>query len=190
MVKVKTQRMISKKEIVVPVSFKVYVDSITEDKLMPALRKSTRQFNKLLKSIPKKKVDYSYAEGKWTIRELLQHVIDAERVFVSRALWFARKDLAPLPSFDENTWAVTAKASERKWKDLVEEFKAVRNSTETFFKPLDDEQLRSSGRAGENVMSVAGWGFVCAGHVAHHIRIVKERYLNKKTKELKKKQKA
>lgn len=170
--------MITRKDITVPEFYKGYINSVKEDDLMEALANNTRQFRKLLKHIPGKKINYAYAEGKWTVKELLQHIIDAERVFCYRALSFARKDSAPLPSFDENVWAITAKAPRRKWNDLVDEFKALRTANIAFFASLDEEQLQQTGTANNNVMSVAALGFICAGHVAHHIRIIKERYLD------------
>ena len=171
--------MISRQEVIVPEFALKYFDAAPQDDLLIALSDSTRQFRKLLKKVPKKKHDYAYSEGKWTMREVLQHIIDAERVFAFRALWFCRKDPSSLPGFDENSWAVTSNAPARKWKDLVREFFAVRTSTEMFFQTLDDEQLRSIGSANNNQINVGGLGFMCAGHVMHHIRIIRERYLTK-----------
>lgn len=169
--------MITRKSITTPEFYKGYIQQITEDQLIPALEANTRRFMELLKAIPGEKIDYAYAPGKWTIRELLQHVIDSERVFSYRALSFARKDPAPLPGFDENMWAVTAKAGNRKWNDMIREFAALREANMAFFASLDEEQLLQSGTANNNTMSVAALGFVCAGHVAHHMRIITERYL-------------
>jgi hypothetical protein len=172
--------MISRKDVSAPASFEVYVREAGDDSLMPALKKSTRQFRKLLKKIPAKKIDYAYADGKWTIREVLQHVIDAERVFAYRALWFARKDPSPLPGFDENSWAANSKAATKDWDDLVDEFKSVRASTEYLFSSLDEEQLKNTGISNGNAINVAALGFVCAGHLMHHDQIIRERYLAKK----------
>jgi uncharacterized damage-inducible protein DinB len=171
--------MVSRKQVyaTTPEHFHRYLNAITENDLTTALRKDTRRFRKLLKNMPKKKINYAYAEGKWTIKELLQHIVDAERVFVLRALYFTRKDPNPMPGFDENVWAITAKATKRSWNDLVDEFTALRASTELFFASLDEEQLLATGIANTKPMSVAGLGFVCAGHVAHHVSIIKERYL-------------
>jgi uncharacterized damage-inducible protein DinB len=169
--------MVSRKEITMPESFNRYMDAISENNLEEALRRNTRRFRKLLKDIPKKKINYAYAEGKWTLKELLQHIVDAERVFSFRALHFARKDANPLPGFDENVWAITAKAPKRKWNDLVDEFMALRAANELFFTGLDEDQLLSTGTANNTTAVVAGLGFVCAGHVQHHMNIIKERYL-------------
>jgi len=173
--------MVSRKELIVPEYFSRYIHVAQDDDLMKALMKNTKQFLKLLKQVPKKKINYSYAEGKWTIKEVLQHVIDAERVFSYRALSFARKDPHELPSFDENTWAITAMAPKRKWNDLIDEFKAMRTANELFFGSLDDDQLLHTGIASNNQISVAALGFICAGHAAHHINLIKERYLGEET---------
>ena len=177
--------MVNKKDLTVPDFFTTYTNAVNEKDLQEALQANTRRFRKLLKRIPHKKINYAYAEGKWTIKELLQHIIDAERVFVYRALTFARQDPAQLPGFDENNWAITAKAPKRKWPELIDEFKALRASTELFFASLDDNQLLQTGTASNKVISVAALGFVCAGHVAHHIRIIRERYLGEKATEIK-----
>jgi uncharacterized damage-inducible protein DinB len=177
--------MIARKDVSVPPFYQGYLNSVKEDELMDALTTNTRQFRKFLNKMPGKKINYAYAEGKWTVKELLQHIVDAERVFVYRALSFARKDTANLPSFDENVWAITAKAPKRKWNDLVDEFKSLRAANIAFFASLDEEQLQQTGTANNNIMSVVALGFVCAGHVAHHMRIISERYLDK-AKETKK----
>jgi hypothetical protein len=179
--------MISKKDVQVPAFYDTYINAVKENDLAAALKKSLKQFLKTVKNIPSKKIDYAYAEGKWTVREMLQHMIDAERVFAYRALWFARKDQAPLPGFDEKNWAVTANASKRDWDDMIEEFSYVRKSTQALFAAMDEEQLRSSGVANNNTINVAGLGFVCAGHLNHHLRVLQERYLTKNKNSKKKK---
>lgn len=172
--------MIPRDEAIISDSMMQYFEAAPQENMLDALKNSTKQFKKLLRKIPKKKIDYAYAEGKWTIREVLQHIIDAERVFSFRALWFSRHDVSPLPAFDENSWAASSKADARRWKDLVEEFFTLRAANQMFFESLDDEQLKAVGTANNKQMNPAGLGFVSAGHVMHHIRIVKERYLAKK----------
>lgn len=163
-------------QLIVPEFYKNYVSLVEQDGLHKALKKNTKRFNKFLKHIPESKINYSYSEGKWTIKQVLQHILDAERVFAYRALWFARKDIQPLPGFDENSWALNAFVSERKWGDLCDEFKFVRRSTELLFDSFSEEQLNATGVSNNNVVSVATFGYVCAGHVAHHMNIIKERY--------------
>lgn len=163
----------------VPSFYDNYIKSNTTDDLQEALITSRRKLLKLAKKISEKQSNYSYAEGKWTIKELLQHVIDAERVFCYRALSFARKDATALPGFDENTWAANSKTSNRKWKDLVSEFKSVRKASIALFEGFDEEQLGSVGNANNNESNVIGIGFVISGHVLHHCKIIRERYLVK-----------
>ncbi|HET6722696.1 MAG TPA: DinB family protein [Chitinophagaceae bacterium] len=161
----------------VPEFFHGYINKVKEDELMSALAKSTSELFMLLKSIPAEKHDYRYADGKWSVKEVVQHMIDGERVFTYRALRFARKDDTPLPGFDENLFAQTAKADKRKWNDLVEEFSALRKASEAMFASFDNEQLEAEGVASESSIYVLGIGYVVAGHVNHHCRIIKERYL-------------
>ena len=171
------KKMVPKQEIIAPDYMKAYIAQVKEEDLMKALNKNTKAFKKLLKEIPQRKIDHAYAQGKWTIREVFQHIIDAERVFGYRALRFARKDHTPLPGFEENDWAANSGAAQRGWNDLIEEFKALRKSTELLFASFTDEQLRQSGTASGRDVNVLALGFVAAGHSAHHIRLIKERYL-------------
>jgi hypothetical protein len=161
----------------VPSSFDNYVRSNKETELVPALKDSLKQFRKLFKTISSKQSNTTYAEGKWTLKELLQHVIDAERVFVYRAVRFARKDSTPLPPFEENDWAANSMVSHRKWKEMIDEFEMLRKSSIAFFESLNDEQLNQVGTASGKEINVVGLGFVTAGHSIHHCKIIKERYI-------------
>lgn len=154
-----------------------YVSHVKEDDLPEAFSRHSAEFISFLGGIPAEKYDYRYAKGKWTIKEVLQHVIDAERVFTYRALRFARQDHTPLPGFDENVFAENAKADKRDWNKLVEEFKAVRKSSEYLFNSFDKEQLEAAGLANNNPTYVLGIGFLLIGHSLHHQRIIEERYL-------------
>ena len=161
----------------VPEYYHKYINQVEGDDLAKVFKAQTKSLLKFLDEIPKKKRDHKYAEDKWTIKEVLQHIIDAERVFAYRALCFARKDATPLPSFDENNYAASAKVENRKWKDLVNEFAAVRRSTQIMFDSFDEEQLETSGTASGKSVYVLGIGYIIAGHANHHINITKERYL-------------
>ena len=161
----------------VPEFYHGYISKVKENDLMSALQNSTSELFSLLKAIPEEKHDYRYAEGKWTIKEVVQHMLDGERVFTYRALRFARKDDTALPGFDENLFAQTAKADKRNWNDMVEEFTALRKSTEAMFASFDNEQLEQTGIASENSIYVLGICFIVAGHVNHHCQVIKERYL-------------
>lgn len=168
-----------------PGNFKNYVAKASDEDLNKSLRNSTKRFKKLLDRIPGKKINYAYDDDKWTIKQLLQHIIDVERVFVLRALWFGRKDSSPLPGFDENNWALHANVEHRKWNDMKEEFFELRAATERFFASLPNEILELSGSSNNNIITVGALGFVSAGHVEHHINIIEERYLPSKAKKVK-----
>ena len=161
----------------VPAFYHNYISQVPEDDLGEAFQKESPAFFEFVKTIPPAKYDYRYADGKWTVKEVLQHIIDAERIFAYRALRFARKDPTFLPGFDENSFADNAKADKREWNNLVEEFKAVRAASEYLFASFDDDQLQAAGTANNNSNYVLGIGFIVVGHSLHHVRILKERYL-------------
>jgi hypothetical protein len=169
--------MVSKKDSIAGEFFQHYINLAQGDDPVKALKNSTKKYKKLLKEIPKKKIDFAYGPGKWTIKELIQHMIDAERVFSYRALWFARKDPSPLPGFEEKDWSANVHVANRKWKELVEEFEAVRKSTECLFESFTDDQLLAVGTAGNHPINVLALGYICSGHVLHHIKIIQQRYL-------------
>jgi len=161
----------------VPAYYHRYIKEAEGNDVIVVMKKQTPALLRFLRSIPPAKRNYRYAKGKWTIKELLQHMIDSERVFAYRALCFARKDKTPLPSFDENLYGDTAKAAKRDWKDMIEELKAVRRSTELLFGSFDKIQMNESGTANSNSFSVLAIGYILAGHMNHHVRVIKERYL-------------
>ena len=130
-----------------------------------------------LKSLSADKWDYSYAPGKWTVKELVQHLIDAERIFAYRALCFARKDATPLPGFDENSYVVHSAANRRSAEDLMQEFLLVQQSSAALFASFDKVQLESTGSANGNPVYVRGIGYIIIGHALHHKAILEERYL-------------
>jgi hypothetical protein len=171
------KEMLAKKDVIAAGPFINYIAKAADTNVVKAIRQNTKAFEKLLKHIPPKKRKHAYAEGKWTIKETLQHMIDAERVFAYRALRTSRLDATPMPGFDENNWAMAANKLDRKWKDLVEEFASVRASTEIFFESLGDEQLLFAGMASNLNINALALGYVIAGHVQHHIELIKERYL-------------
>lgn len=162
----------------VPDFYHNYINQVDEDDLGEAFKNGTASFLHFLGTIPESKHDHRYAEGKWSIKDLLQHIIDGERVFDYRALRFARKDTTPLPGFDENLFADNARVENRKWDDLVEEFRAVRRSSEIMFNSFDEEQLSSTGIASDHSNYVLAFGFIIVGHCNHHMNIMKSRYLS------------
>jgi DinB family. len=154
-----------------------YINQVPDDDLSEAFEKQSASFFRFLETIPFEKYDYRYADGKWTLKELLQHIIDAERIFSYRALRFARKDPTPLSGFDENLFPANAKADERSWDKLVEELKVVRRSSELLFHSLDKEQLEAAGTSSNSPNYVLAIGYIIIGHAMHHQKIIRERYL-------------
>nr|WP_315158506.1 DinB family protein [uncultured Flavobacterium sp.] len=154
-----------------------YIQAIENVELFEELEISLHSFIKFVQNIPMDKFDYSYAEGKWTIKEIIQHVIDTERIFAYRALRISRNDKTPLPGFEENYYAVNTDAKSRSIQDLLTEFSAVRHSNLLMFKSFSDEQLTRIGTASENTISVRAIGFILIGHQKHHQKVFEERYL-------------
>ena len=161
----------------VPAFYHNYINQVLGDDLMKAFKKESPSLFQFIESIPVEKYDYRYAEDKWTLRELLQHMIDTERIFAYRALRFARKDATPLAGFDENNYAKTSKADKRSWEDLIDEFKVVRKSSEYLFGSFDEDQLHATGISNNNSISVLALGYTVIGHAIHHMNIITQRYL-------------
>jgi len=162
----------------VPEFYHNYIKHVPENDLMTAFKNQTPVAIHFFQNIPENKIDYAYAEGKWSIKEVLQHIIDAERIFSYRALRFARKDPTPLPGFDENLFAENARAAKRQWNDLMEEFKVVRRATEWLYSSFDEDQLDSTGMSNNSSIYVLGFGYISVGHAIHHMNVIKQRYLS------------
>ncbi len=155
-----------------------YIAQVSEEyTLVEELEISLHRFIKFVQDIPMDKFDYRYAEGKWTIKDIIQHLIDAERIFAYRALCFARKDVTELPGFEENDYVDEANANHRSIMELLTELSSVRHATLLLFKSFNEEQLLRSGIASNNPMSVRAIGFVIIGHQNHHQKVFEERYL-------------
>lgn len=160
-----------------PEYFQRYINQVKEDDLKLAFKNQMPAAEIFFQSISEEFSKKKYAEGKWTIKEVLQHIIDAERVFSYRAMCFARKEHHILPSFDENGYALNSNANDRDWNELIKEFSATRKSTEYLFNSFTDDALNTVGKASDYTISVSAVGFVTVGHVTHHIRIIQERYI-------------
>lgn len=154
-----------------------YIKQAGDGQMIENLEISLHEFIRFVQNIPMDKFDYRYAEGKWTIKDIIQHVIDTERIFAYRALRFSRNDKTPLPSFEENDYAENTDSNKRSIQDLLTEFSAVRHSTLLFYKSLSEEQLKRIGTASNNPISVRALGFVLIGHQKHHQKVFEERYL-------------
>ena len=158
--------------------FKKYVDQVPEEDLSAAFSNQLPVITDLLNSITEEKSMYAYDTGKWTLKELLQHMIDTERIFNYRALAIARKETVALPGFDENSYAANSNANSRSWRTLVDEFLAVRQSTQFLYESFTDEALASTGTASNNRVTVNSLGFTTLGHFYHHKKVMEERYLS------------
>jgi len=155
-----------------------YIQAVSDEyNLVEELEISVHRLIKFVQNIPMDKFDYRYAAGKWTIKDILLHLIDAERIFAYRALRFARKDKTPLASFDENIYVDVAYANKRSIQDLLTELAVVRQATLSLFKSFSEEDLMQVGTASNHPMSVRALGFVIIGHQNHHQRVFEERYL-------------
>lgn len=158
--------------------FKRYIDLVPEEDLMTGFYNQTASIEPFLNNITEDQSNYAYAEDKWTIKELLQHVIDTERIFNYRALCFARGEQQNLPGFEENDYAANAHTDQRKWDSLVEEFIALRKATIMMYESFDAAALEKSGRANNHPATALSIGFTTIGHYYHHKKILEERYLH------------
>ena len=151
--------------------------SNNETILLEELEICLHDFIRFVQNIPLDKFDYRYDVNKWTIKEIIQHLIDTERIFQYRALRISRNDVTPLPGFDENNYATNSNGNSRSIQDLLTEMAVVRQSTLSLFKSFSKEQLLLIGTASENKISVRAIGFILIGHQKHHQKIFQERYL-------------
>ena len=154
-----------------------YVDLVKNQDVLDALRSSNNETTRILSGIPEEKGEYAYAAGKWTIKELLCHMMDAERIFAYRALRFARNDSTNLHSFEENDYAPQANAHGRTVQQLVTEIKNLRTTTLDLFASFTPEMLQRKGTANNTLISVINLGYIIAGHETHHRNVLADRYL-------------
>ena len=157
--------------------YHTYVMALGDVDLLDELRNGKQVLLSLLEEIPEEKLTYAYAEGKWTLAEALVHMLDTERIFQYRALCIARNDKSEFPGFDQDAYVPVSNANNRSKKDLIDEYVAVRDSSITLFASLDEEALKRVGVASGSKMSVRALGFITSGHQAHHVHILRERYL-------------
>ena len=156
-----------------------YLDLIPSENWLEEMKKMGEKTVSLYSFLAEEQSNFAYAEGKWTLKELLQHLIDAERIFAYRALRFARKDKTDLPGWDEEEYAQHYFPTERSTQNLVEEFETVRKSSTLFFENLNEIQLSETGVANGNEISVETIGKLIVGHNIHHLNIIEERYFSK-----------
>ena len=160
-----------------PIYFKAYVDAVPQDDMFAALESSAHELVNLLNGLSEEQLNFRYAEGKWSVKEMVGHILDAERIFAYRALRFSRNDQTELSAFEEDDYVPQSNATHRTRESLVEEFKAVRLSSILFFRSCTEEMLLRSGKANGREVSVRALGWMMAGHLLHHLRVIRERYV-------------
>ncbi|VAW17391.1 FIG00652725: hypothetical protein [hydrothermal vent metagenome] len=157
--------------------YKKYIDTLGDVELMDIMTRQLTNFPQFIKSIPQEKSRHAYAEGKWTIAEVFQHIADTERIFQYRALRFSRNDFTPLMGFEQDDYVPESFANKKSIEEIITEYKAVRSSTLSLFSWFNDEVLKREGTASGMPMSVAALGFMICGHQKHHRNVIRERYL-------------
>lgn len=153
-----------------------YITSVPDGDVLELLHSGGRELIEALERIPESRGGHRYAPEKWTIREVIGHLIDAERIFTYRALRFARGDQTPVPGFDENAYVTTAGSDARTIASLTDELAVVRDSSALMFESLPEDAWLRTGIANGNAISVRAIAYVVAGHARHHLRILRERY--------------
>jgi len=157
--------------------YKSYISALGNVDLFEILMVSSKELLETVKDLSEEKMVFRYEEEKWSIKEILQHLIDTERIMSYRALRFSRNDATELAGFDENWYVDNSNGNDRNSNDLIDEFTCTRRASISLFKSFTDEMLLLSGTANGSDMSVRALGFIIAGHQMHHLKIIKERYL-------------
>jgi len=156
----------------------IYLDQVPDDgNLVDHLGKGKTLINKLYSDQSETMLMFRYEPDKWTMKDILAHIVDDERVFAYRALRFARNDKTELPGVDQDVDAENARANERNISDILDEYNKVRDSSIALFKSFNEKMITSCGTAGGYNVSVSALGYLIAGHERHHLKIIKERYL-------------
>ncbi len=153
-----------------------YVSLVPEPDIAAAMREQVLHVRRVAAVVTLEKETYRYADGKWSIREVVGHMIDAERVFGYRAFCISRKEGAPLPSFDENSYVAQSLYDQRPLSDLLEEFAVLRNANLAFLRRLSDSQWKNVGTASSSTVSVRALVYIMVGHVRHHLNVLRDKY--------------
>ncbi len=154
-----------------------YVNKVADGDIVATLKAQVGPTVAFLRSIPEARAGHRYAEGKWSIREMVGHLSDAERIFTYRALRIARADSTPLPGFDENEFVKRSRLDDRNFGSLIAEFESVRGATISLFDGLFPEEWTRHGTASGKEVSARALAWITAGHELHHVGVLKERYL-------------
>jgi len=155
-----------------------YIKWLPDDgRILEYMKEQMEKTKALVEGIPEEKWQYVYAPGKWTIKEVLVHIIDDERIYAYRALRFGRGDKTDLPGFEQDDYVPYSRANERAIRSILKEYVTVRKATLSLFRSFSEEDLLRRGTANNNVSSVRGLLYHLAGHELHHLEIIKEKYL-------------
>jgi uncharacterized damage-inducible protein DinB len=157
--------------------YNTYISLVEDDSVLSILPAQPAELRTIFSDVPEEKGTFAYAVGKWTIKELLSHLIDAERIFAYRILRISRGDATPIEGFEQDGYIENSNANNRSFADLLEEFDLQRRSNMFMLNNLSDEAERRTGTASEKTISVRALTYIMAGHIRHHIRILNERYL-------------
>ena len=157
--------------------YKTYINNATAIDIVEGLEKNLDSVVSFYRSIPSIKYNYAYADGKWTIKDVLLHIIDTERIFAYRVLRIARQDKTPLVGFEQDAYVESGNATSRNIEDLLAEYKAVRQATIVLYKSFDSSVLEEIGEASGFSISVRALGYIITGHENHHNQVIEERYL-------------
>ncbi|MDH5608654.1 MAG: DinB family protein [Cyclobacteriaceae bacterium] len=161
----------------IPEWYRPYVAVLDDKPIVELLRESLSSFEQLFGEITEEKSLSRYAEGKWSIKEVLQHIMDTERIFAYRALRFSRGDQNDLSGFDQNAYVDQSMADRRPLAQLIHEFSTIRRATIALFEGMDDAWLDREGTANSYSLSVRAIGYITVGHQVHHVNIIRNKYL-------------
>ncbi|PKV51088.1 putative damage-inducible protein DinB [Aquimarina sp. MAR_2010_214] len=155
----------------------IYIAKAESPDIVKGLQSSQKEFVDFVQSIPEEKFTHAYAEGKWTVAEVLQHIIDTERIFAYRALCFARNDKTSIMGFEQDDYVPYSNANNYSKEELISDFVSARSNSISLFKSFTDEMLTRIGEASGSPMSARAAGYILEGHQKHHFEVIKERYL-------------
>jgi hypothetical protein len=161
-----------------PPYYQSYLDRVKSGDVIKTLKDQIMDIQAVISKIPEEKEGFAYAEGKWTIKEVIGHIIDTERILGYRALRFARKDKTVLPGFDENEFVANANFNKRTLYELAHEFAIVREANIALFKTFSKEELIEKGNANGQEVSVRAIIYMIAGHASHHVNVIRTKYLD------------
>ncbi len=160
-----------------PAYYKPFIEIAPQDEVVPSLKESGLNMTNSLFGMSEELSEYRYEPNKWSIKQLLGHILDSERVFQFRAMSFARGEKTPLPGFDQDLYVKNSNAENLPFNHLLKQFEATRNATILLFESFTEEMLGIQGNANGFEISLKSLGFVISGHQQHHLNIIKERYL-------------